>query len=193
MRRAALLAAALVCSVPAAAADKWREYGYLENAFAIQFPAEPRITEGTYKTTIIGVSARIYSLEQDSRRYTVTVADFSKTNFSEPTIIELAIEQLKTDGDVKVDIPHRVNEHFGRQLSIAGKDGSRSLVALFYYQRRLYEIKGMILPTDEDVDSSDGARFQQSLRFTNNARPRDETLNRILLDHPPVPDFARER
>jgi hypothetical protein len=193
MRLAALLAAALVCSVPAAAADKWREYGYLENAFAIQFPAEPRITEGTYKTTIIAVSARIYSLEQDSRRYTVTVADFSKTNFSEPTIIELAIEQLKTDGDVKVDIPHRVNEHFGRQLSIAGKNGSRSLVALFYYQRRLYEIKGTILPTDEDVDSSDGARFQQSLRFTNNARPRDETLNRILLNHPPVPDFARER
>ena len=193
MRFAAFLAAALLCSAAAAAADKWREYGYLENAFAIQFPAEPKITEGTYQTAIISVGARIYSLEQEGSRYTATVADFSRTSFSEPTIIELAIDKLKHDGDVKVDIPHRVNEHFGRQLSIAGKDGSRSSVALFYYQRRLYEIEGTILPTNEDVESSDGARFQQSLRFTNNARPRDETLNRLLLNHPPVPDFARDR
>jgi hypothetical protein len=193
MRLAVLLAAALLCSVAAAAADKWREYGYLENAFAIQFPAEPRIAEGTYKTAIISVGARIYSLEQEGSRYAVTVADFSRTNLSEPTVMELAIEQLKSDGEVKVDIPHRVNRHFGRQLSIAGNDGSRSSIALFYYQRRLYEIKGTILPTNEDADSSDGARFQQSLRFTNDARPTDEVLNRLRLDHPLVPDFARDR
>ncbi len=193
MRLAAFLVAALLFSVAAAAADKWREYGYLENAFAIQFPAEPKITDGSYRTAIISVNARIYSLEQEGSRYAVMVADFSRTNLSEPTIIELAMDQLKNDGEVKVDIPHRVNRHFGRQLSIAGKDGSRSSVALFYYQSRLYEIKGTILSTNEDVESSDGARFQQSLRFTNDARPRDEVLNRLRLDHPEVPDFARDR
>jgi hypothetical protein len=188
MRFIALLTALLLVSAPAAA-QKWREYGYLENSFAIQFPAEPKISEGSYATAVVTVNATIYALEQADARYSVTVADFSKTRLSEAAVLDLAIAELKKDGDVTVDIPHRVNRQLGRQLSIAGHDGSRSSIALFYYQHRLYEVKG----TSEDAGSSDGARFQQSLRFTNDARPRDQELTRLRLTHPEIPDFARDR
>jgi len=181
MRRWAVASAALLIATSAAAAEKWREYGYLENAFAISFPAEPRITQSSYATALVSVSATIYALEQHNSRYAVTVADFSKTQLSELTIMELAVERLKNAGDIVVDIPHRVNQHFGRQLSLAGHDGSRSSVALFYYQRRLYLVEGKMLATSEDTASSDGVRFQQSLRFTNDARPQGEELNRLRL------------
>jgi len=183
----ALLIGFLLISVPAAA-QKWREYGYLENSFAIQFPAEPKISEGTYATASITVAATIYALQENDARYSVTVADFSKTRLTEGAVLELAIAELKKDGDVTVDIPHRVNRQLGRQLSVAGHDGSHSSIALFYYQRRLYEVKG----TNEDPGSSDSARFQQSLRFTNDARPQDQELTRLRLTHPEIPSFARD-
>ena len=116
MRFVAFLIALLLVSAPAAA-QKWREYGYLENSFAIQFPAEPKITEGSYATAAITVNATIYALEQTDSRYSVTVADFSKTRFSETAVLDLAIAELKKDGDITVDIPHRVNRQLGRHLA----------------------------------------------------------------------------
>jgi len=190
MNRWAAAFAALVLATSAAAADKWREYGYLENAFAIQFPAQPKITEGSYATALLTVSATIYALDRDDARYSVTVADFSKTQLSELTIMELAVENFKNRAEIVVDIPHRVNRHLGRQLSVAGHDGSRSSVALFYYQRRLYLVEGTMLPTSADPESSDGARFQQSLRFTNDARPQGEELNRLRFARPDIPFSA---
>jgi hypothetical protein len=81
----------------------------------------------------------------------------------------MAIKTLTQDMEVKLDIPARVNRVFGRQLSLLGKDGSRSSVALFYYQHRLYQIQGTVLPANADSSSGEAIRFQQSLRFTNNA------------------------
>ena|SRR6185503_11584633 len=193
MRLIAFVLAVIAVATAAGAAERWREYGYLENAFAIQFPGQPTVSEGSYATALLTVNATIYALEQDGARYVVTVADFSNTKLSELTVLELAVENLHHDGDVTVDVPHRVNRHFGRQLSVTGHDGSRSSVALFYYQRRLYLIQGTMLATNADTGSSDGARFQQSLRFTNDARPRGEELNRLRYLGPDPPRFPSER
>ena len=64
------------------------------------------------------------------------------------------------------DIPARVGRVFGRQLSIRAADGSRSPVALFYHEGRLYQIEGKSLPTGNAT--ADAIRFQQSLIFTDN-------------------------
>lgn len=164
-RLAALTAAAVICLIgPPAHAQTWREYRY--SGFAVQFPAEPTIVDGAY-TTAEGtmVDARIYSAQVQGALYKVTVADLSRAHQSEAQAIGEAIGQLTADGEVIVDVPHRVNRILGRQLSIVGHDGSRTAVALFYRNRRLYLIEGTILPTNDDPMTSDGARFQQSLRF----------------------------
>ena len=156
--------AALALIGSPADAQTWREYRY--SGFAVQFPAEPTIESGTYSTAEgTSVDARFYSVEVQGALYKVTVADLSRAHQNEAQAVSEAIGHLTADGDVVVDVPHRVNGIFGRQLSIAGHDGSRTAVALFYRNRRLYLIEGTILPTNDDPMTSDGARFQQSLRF----------------------------
>jgi hypothetical protein len=153
-------------------AQTWREYRY--GGFAIQFPAQPTIETGTYATAEgTSVGARIYSARQDGALYRVTVADLSGAHLSEAQALSDAIGHLASSGEVVVDVPHRVNRVFGRQLSIVGHDGSRSAIALFYRNRLLYLVEGTILPTNDDFMSSDGVRFQQSLRFILNSARGD--------------------
>ena len=160
---AAVLVALLVMSSPAEA-QAWREYRY--SGFAISFPIEPTIESGTYATAEgTTVDARIYSAQQDGTLYKVTVADLSRVRRREADFVSKAIGLLTENGDIVVDLPHRVNGILGRQLSIAGHDGSRTAVAVFYRNRRLYLVEGTILPTHDDPMSSNGMRFQQSLRF----------------------------
>jgi hypothetical protein len=169
--RCVALIFATVLIAGSAAAEGWREYTYPDLGFSLHFPADPKIEDTLYTTASgISVPARIYSLNQDSSAYRMIVADFSRrTNLNDRQVIDLAIRTLAQEAEVKLDIPARVSRVFGRQLSLLAKDGSRSSVALFYYQRRLYQIQGTILPANPDPSSGEAIRFQQSLRFTNDA------------------------
>ena len=172
LRLASGAVAAVVLFGSPADAQAWREYRY--GGFAIQFPAEPTIEAVTY-TTAHGVKAdaRLYSAKPDGALYQVTVADLSGSRLSEAEALSEAIDRLAADGEVIVDVPHRVNRVLGRQLNIVRHDGSRSAIALFYRSRRLYLIEGTILSTSDDLMSSDGVRFQQSLRFILNSARGD--------------------
>jgi len=166
----AVAAALLFCTE--AHAQTWREYRY--GGFAVQFPAEPVVESGTYATVEgTSVDARIYSARQDGALYRATVADLSGSRVNEEQALSEAIRHLTSSAEVVVDVPHRVNQVLGRQLSIVGHDGSRSAIALFYRGRRLYLIEGTILPTSDDLMSSNGVRFQQSLRFILNSARGD--------------------
>ena len=181
MRLAAMILATALIAGPAAA-QGWREYTYPDRAFALHFPDDPRIEDTVYiPADGTAVPARIYSLDQETSAYRMIVADFSsRTNLNDGQVIDLAIKTLAQEAEVRLDIPARVNRVFGRQLSLAGKDGSRSSVALFYYRRRLYLIKGTVLPANADSSSGEAIRFQQSLRFTNNASRLNNDFARRL-------------
>jgi hypothetical protein len=86
-------------------------------------------------------------------------------------VIGHAIELMSENGEVKVNIPHRVNRVYGRQLSIVGADGIRSMIALFDYDGRLYQIEANALPTGNDA-TADAIRFVQSLSFTGGGSNR---------------------
>jgi hypothetical protein len=100
--------------------------------------------------------------------YRVVIADFTNRPESDSAMINAAEEALKRNGTVKVELPARVQAVFGRQLSVAGNDGSHTSAALLVYQKRLYEIIGTASPAAAQAGSSDAIRFQQSLRFTGN-------------------------
>ncbi len=151
----------------AAAADKWRQYNYPNYAFAINFPASPQSESGTYPGPDgMKLPAHIFSFKEDGNLYRVTIADFSKTSMDEKDAVEYAVDRIKEAGDVTLDIPARVDAVDGRQLSVAGNDGTHSSVGLFFYQHRLYQIEGVTA----DPGSSDPTRFQQSAHFTNDAK-----------------------
>ena len=64
------------------------------------------------------VEARIYSVRRKDAEFKVTVVKLADPAPEETALIEHAIGMLTAGGEVKVNLPHRVNRVFGRQLSI---------------------------------------------------------------------------
>ena len=131
MRIIAFAVAAFVVSGPAAA-QSWEEYSYPEYAFSVAFPANPKIETTTYEVAAgRSVPARVYSVRQDKGQFKMTVADLANTGLDEKAIIDHAIKTLSQGATVKVNVPARIYQVYGRQLTVEGKDGSRSMVAMF--------------------------------------------------------------
>jgi hypothetical protein len=182
----ALFATGTLAASGPAAAQSWQEYSYPEYAFRVSFPAQPKVETTTYQAPDgRAVPAQVYSAAQGNGEFKMTVADLSSAAPEESAVIDQAIKTLSQGGEVKVNIPARVMRVFGRQLSILGADGSRSSVALFYYEGRLYQIEGKSLPPGNAT--SDAIRFQQSLIFTDNgsnAPPGQRPQGRAGRDRP---------
>jgi hypothetical protein len=117
------------------------------------------------------VEAHVYSVHQDNAEFKMTVAELKDTSLEESAVIDHAIKMMTEGGEVKVNIPHRITRVHGRQLSIAGADGVRSMVAVFDYNGRLYQIEGKALPTGNDATGG-AIRFVQSLTFTGSGSNR---------------------
>ena len=162
MRLIALVAVALIVSLPASA-QSWKEYTYPESGFYVHFPADPMIADGSYTMDGKTVKAKTYSLEHENILYAVTVADFSQENMQEEGAIDQAVKQVVGDGEVLMDIPHRINSTYGRQLTIKGRDDSRSSVAVFFREKKLIVANGKILASNPDKAAGEGMRFQQTL------------------------------
>jgi hypothetical protein len=177
MRLIAFALAAFVAGGPAAA-QNWQEYSYPAYSFTVAFPADPQIETTTYRLADGRmVEAHVYSVSQNDSVLNVTVAELANTGLEESAIIDHAIKTLSAGAEVKINIPHRVYQVYGRQLSIAGADGSRSTVAVFDFNGRLYQIEGKALPGGNPLDM---LRFQQSLVFTGGGSNRSaETIRAI--------------
>jgi hypothetical protein len=166
MRLLSFIVATIAVGAPAAA-EGWTEYAYPGDAFTVAFPSEPKIEATTYQTADgHKVDARVYSVTQESGVFRMTVADLEGAAQAGNAAVDHAIKTLAEGSEIKVDIPHRISQVYGRQLSLAGPEGSRSMVAVFYNKRRLYLLEGKALPGDANA-TADAIRFQQSLVFTD--------------------------
>ena len=59
-------------------AQEWVEFASPEDRFTVTFPAQPTVTQTTYKSQFDAeLPARVYSVEQGQGRYSVTVVDYS--------------------------------------------------------------------------------------------------------------------
>jgi hypothetical protein len=169
MRIIAFAVAAFVVSGPAAA-QSWEEYGYPEYAFSVAFPANPKIETTTYEVADgRSVPARVYSARQDKGQFKITVADLANTGLDEKAIIDHAIKRLSQGATVRVNIPARIYSVYGRQLTVEGADGSRSMVAMFDIMGRLYQIEAKAPPGGNEFELT---RFQQSLVFERSVTNR---------------------
>ena len=179
MRLIAFALAAFLAGGPAAA-QNWQEYSYPAYSFTVAFPADPQIETTTYQVADgRSVEAHVYSVRQNNGVFKVTVAELASTGLAESDVIGHAIKTLSEGGEVKIDIPHRVYQVYGRQLSIAGADGSRSTVAVFDFNGRLYQIEGKALPGGSPLDM---LRFQQSLVFTGGGSNRSPEAIRAIRE-----------
>jgi hypothetical protein len=164
-----VFAIAILFATEAASAEGWKEYVYLGFKFAISFPAQPKVEDVDYMTPDgLSVKGRVYSLEQDNKVYTMTVADFSRTQLDEFGVLDRAIASLTKDAAIKLDLRCRFNLVYTcREMSIVRRDGSHSVFAAMFYQHQLCQVEAIASLCDPDPATGDIVRFQRSFRFTD--------------------------
>ena len=179
MRLIPLAAAAFVASTPAVA-QSWEEYSYPEYAISVAFPATPQIESTTYQIADgRSVPARVYSVRRDKGEFKMTVADLANAGLGEKAVIDHAIKALSQDAAVKVNVPARIYRVYGRQLTIDGADGSRSMVAIFALMGRLFQIQAKAPPGGNEFELT---RFQQSLVFDRDVSNRSPEEVRAIRE-----------
>jgi hypothetical protein len=182
MRLVPILLAAFVASGPVLA-QGWEEYAYPDYAFAIDFPANPQIETTTFQVAPDrSVPAQVYSVSQNNVLLKMTLADLTNTNLTENAIIDHAIKMLSEAGAVTVHIPARIYRVYGRQLTIDGADGTQSMIQLFHYKGRLYQIEAKAHSRHADDAQSEVVRFHQSLNFLDGGTNRTQEEVRAIRD-----------
>jgi hypothetical protein len=166
MRAIAFVLALFLAGPAAAAPADWKEYEYPDYSFTIHFPVEPTIETATYQAPDgRSFEARVYSAAQDSGSFKLTVVEVPDGATEENGLVDHAVDAMRQAGVVKFDIPHRIRTFYGRQLGIAGPDGGYSYTAVFYRNKRLYQIEGKAFVGGGQAEL-DAMRFQQSLDLT---------------------------
>jgi hypothetical protein len=179
MRSIPLILVAFAFSAPAVA-QSWEEYSYPEYAISVAFPASPQIETTIYQIADgRSVPARVYSVRQDKGEFKMTVAELANTGLGEKAVIDHAIKALSQDATVKVNVPARIYRVYGRQLTIDGADGSRSMVAIFALMGRLFQIQAKVPPGGNEFELT---RFQQSLVFDRDVSNRSPEEVRAIRE-----------
>ena len=179
MRSIAFILAAFAFSAPALA-QSWEEYSYPEYAISVAFPTNPKIEMTTYEVADgRSVPARVYSARQDKGEFKMTIADLANTGLDEKAVIDHAVKRLSQRGTVRVNVPARIYQVYGRQLTVDGADGSRSMVAMFDIMGYLYQIEAKVLPGGNEFELT---RFQQSLVFERGISNRSQEQVRAIRE-----------
>jgi hypothetical protein len=148
-----------------------RAESYPDYSFRVSLPADPQIETTTYQITDDrAVEARVYAVPQ-GRRVQGHGCGTCRSGARGNGVDRPRDQDAVGSGEVKVNIPHRINRVFGRQLGILQGDDSRAAVALFDYNGRLYQIEGKSISTGNDA-TADAIRFVQSLIFTGGGSNR---------------------
>jgi hypothetical protein len=125
-----------------------------------------------------------YSLKEPDMVYTMSVAGFrqSADNGGGEANIAEAAAAWKKRGEVLAEETARVDRNFGRVMSLAFKDGSRSHVSVFFVNGKLYQLEGKALPPNAALTINKAMRFEQSLEFiglgAGQFRPENQPLGR---------------
>ena len=165
-----------------AVAQRWIPYASATDGFRIMAPGEFAIEEIDFETEYgIVVPARIFSHENDTGRYSVTVVDYRDAQrLHDERLREIGPIYQPIYGQVDVrgsvayaakkirdrastieyDAYHYISRIDGHQLQTTNPDQTRTFAAIYLYESRLYVIDATASP---DIASS--GMFQQSLEF----------------------------
>jgi hypothetical protein len=173
MRFLALLA--LTVFLGASPASAWEEYVYLNQGFAIQFPAKPTVAAGNYASTLAkGLKSSIYSVEDDHVIYRMTAIDLTGQPDRGADFLNEAAYNLMREGDVLfTDFPRVYQDEkaiYGVTLVVDRENGQRVRTSLYYHKGRLYLADAIVLPARGDKDMTIPSRFDQTVRFPPDGR-----------------------
>lgn len=149
-----------------ASAQDWTEYVNKVDRFSVPAPGEPTTTTITWDSEYgAKFPGRVYRWNQGPDRFTVTVVDYSDAERIHAAIkheayvggvgywvidiassIAQAARQYREKPGVKVtyDAFHYVNLITGHMLQLTNPDASRSYVAIYLHENRLYVLDATV-------------------------------------------------
>ena len=155
-----ITAAVFILAMPTSSfAQEWIEYVDRTERFCVNFPGQPMVKDITYQPQNgKPVPARVYSVQDGARRYSVTVVNYAgRGNVRGATAWE-AWNFRKRGGEVTYDAFSNVDRIEGHQLHITNKDKSQTVAGIYLHDRRLYVLEATVPP-----NSPGAVHFQQSL------------------------------
>jgi hypothetical protein len=179
----ALAACLLLASTHLAFAQEWSTYTNRVDRFEVNFPGQPKVDDITWPSEYGAVfSGRVYTVEQKTGRYSVTVIDYTdaekihaaRTNTTEADSLPIywqvdvqasiayAATKFRERPGVKVtyDAFHYIDLVSGHQLQMTNADQSRTFAGIYLHESRLY-----ILEATVPARAPQPGLFQQSLSF----------------------------
>jgi hypothetical protein len=150
----------LLLAQPALAQQEWTEYVNKVDRFSVPAPGEPKVETITWDSEYgAKFPARVYRWQQNANRYSITVVDFNDAEKIHAAlkheayvggvgywVIDIAASPAhaarmyreKKGVQVTYDAFHYVNLIPGHQMAVTNADGSRSYVAIYLHENRLY-------------------------------------------------------
>jgi hypothetical protein len=207
MRLIPLTAAALILfTCEPATAQNWREFTSQKDFFIVNFPGEPTVKDVTYPTEFgINLPGRVYSVEDGSGRYSITVVDYAAGERIHADRVRNCQGYPDTCtnrwmNDLRGALDYAVSKYIqqngrvtyyafadsdrveGRRVQLTNADESRTFVAIYMHRNRLYVLDGTVSPS-----APPPALFQQNFGFFDEegVRVRYRTLYSNLYQAPP--------
>jgi len=177
-RRAAFLAAAALLASFAApplgaqGGARWTVFDSPAGRFRAAFPGPPLRKEGKLRTEIGEVHSVRHTADDAEATYDVAYNDYPAAGVAKlrpekllDTVRDGLVYQAK--GSLAGEKPFRMGKVSGRDLEIAGGDGTRYLVRMFLVGTRLYQLTALARPPAKpDID-----RFFDSFQLTGFTPP----------------------
>lgn len=187
MVRPGIIAGITVLLIASLQAQEWSTYTNRLDRFEVNFPGQPKVEEIKWPSEYGAVfPGRVYSLEQNGSRYSVTVIDYTdaerihaaRTNHTEADSLPIywqvdvqasiayAATKFRQRPGVKVtyDAFHYIDLVSGHQLQMTNPDQSRTFAGIYLHESRLY-----ILEATVPAKAPPPGLFQQSLGFLDAA------------------------
>jgi hypothetical protein len=122
-----LLAAAVIIASGAAEAA-WKEHPYKDLGFVVEFPDEPKVAAGNYRTVLVdAANVHIYSQKQDNALFVASVVDLQERAGEGASLMTEAEFNLSLLGHISDNSTSRVepgrDSVFGRFITIDCQSG----------------------------------------------------------------------
>lgn len=177
-----LVLASILLFCGSAIAQRWVPFASPTAGFRIMAPGEFSIEVVDYETEYgIVVPAKIFSHENDTGQYSVTVVDYRDAQilhderlseigglyqpiYAQVDVrgsIAFAAKKIRDRAStIDYDAYHYISRIEGHQLQTTNPDRSRTFAALYLYQSRLYVIDATVSPA-----TAPPGMFQQTIEF----------------------------
>nr|TFG55055.1 MAG: hypothetical protein E4H34_01265 [Hyphomicrobiales bacterium] len=180
-----LVGSVLMASLGPAQAQ-WR--GYVSHDLGISFhaPGEMVTESGVYTAERSGEHPSVvYRSSADNIEYKVVATDFRDRVDDGASLVIEAASTFQTGHNALMEAYARIDETFGRKITIDLPDnGGRTMASFYFHDGFLYQTFATVLPANGDYGTPLMGRFIDSLSFIEdgNARVNEDVIELGLPD-----------